>query len=58
MLTTRAGELEGSGTEDGPGGAAAGGSATLDATSEHADTTLAGGRHGAGNREIERVSGH
>ena len=41
-----AGELEGSGAEDTPGVAAAGGGGTLDATSEDADAAGAGGRHG------------
>ena len=49
--------MEGSGAEEGPGGAAAGGDANSDATSKHVDTTGAGGCHGAEKRETERVSG-
>ena len=47
MLTATAGESEGSGTEDGPGGTVAGRGATSDATSKDADAAGAGGRHGA-----------
>ena len=57
MLTPTEEESEGSGAEYGPGGAAAGGGATLDATSKNADRSGAGDRHGAGKRERERVVG-
>ena len=49
-LTATAGESEGSGTEDGPRGAAAGGGATLEAISEDADTAGEGDRHGSEKR--------
>ena len=53
MLTAREEESEGNGTEDGPGGAAAGGGATP----EDADAAGAEGRHGAKKSESERVAG-
>ena len=56
-LKETAEELEGSDAEYGPGGAAAGGGATLDTKSKDADAAGAGGRHGAEKRERERVSG-
>ena len=49
-------ELEGSGTENGPGGVAAGGGATSDATTGDADAAGAGGRHGADKRERDKVA--
>ena len=56
-LKETAEELERSGAEYGPGGAAAGGGATSDTNSKDADAAGAGGRHGAEKRERERVSG-
>ena len=48
MPMETADELEGSGAENGPGGAVAVGGATSDATSEGADTAgVGGGGHGA-----------
>ena len=51
------GESEGSGTDGGPGGEAAGGGETLEATSRYADAAGSGGRHGAKKRERERFDG-
>ena len=53
--TGTAEESEESGAEDGPGGAAAGWGATLDATSEDADAAGAKGRYGAKKREGEKL---
>ena len=50
-LTATAGESEGSGAEDGPGGAAAGRGATSDVPSKDAYAAGAGGRHGAEKRK-------
>ena len=50
-------ESEGSGAENGPGGSAAGGGATLEATSKDVDTGGVGGRHGVKKRERYRVTG-
>ena len=46
---------EGNGAEKGPGGAAAGGGATLNATAVEADAAGVGGHNGEENRERERV---
>ena len=53
-LTSTAGESEGSGMEDGPGGTVSGGGAISDANSEDADAARSRGLHGAkkkGKRE-------
>ena len=55
-LTATAGELEGSGVEDGPGGAADDGGNTLGVTSEDADASGAGGHNGAVKIERGRVA--
>ena len=57
LLTVTAGEMEGSGAKDSPGGAVASGGITTDVTSEDVDTTGPGGRNGAENRERKNVSG-
>ena len=54
MLTATAEKSYGSGAEDGPGVAEAGGEATLNATSGDMDAVGAGGRHVAENWEWER----
>ena len=56
-MTSTAGELEGSGTEDAPGGAVAGGGATSDATFENAAAAGARGCHGEGRGEREGYAG-
>ena len=56
-LTAMAGESEGSGAEDKPGGEAANRGAPSDATSKDADAAGAGGRHESGKMESERVAG-
>ena len=57
LLTVTAGEMEGSGAKDSPGGAVASGGITTDVTSEDVDTTGPVGRNGAENRERKNVSG-
>ena len=56
MLTVMEKKSEGSGMEDGPGGAAAGRGSSSDATSKNVDSAEAGGHHGAEKRDRDRVA--
>ena len=56
-LTVTAGEHEGSGEGDYPGGPGGPVGATVDATSEYAAAEGAGGHHGVGIVERARVAG-
>ena len=56
-LTAASGESEGSSAEDEPGDVAACRGATSDSTSKDANSAEAGGRHGAGKKEWDRVDG-